>query len=268
MSSFNFGSIERVKSGFITGKFEFVYSDDFPVKKGIPYSIFYTTDKRERFVIDFGRTWQEIFVGNPKKHYTTFQSYTTAKGGEIEREKYVRPSRPVITEDMRKKGIIKRYFVSYHFDNETNLFEISKKDYSKKLVFYKKASLDWKLTGNKQEVKEHNEEQLEMGEDILRGMRYLLNPLEFYVEEITEEQILNKKLENLLHNPHTYEHQSDAMNVANALGLSGTHTMPDGTIMPGATHQEYLDALRRNEEITTSSGTTISTQNLRRNSGY
>ena len=75
-------------------------------------------------------------------------------------------------------------------------------------------------------------------------------------------------LERLLHNPHTYGHQSDASNVGSALGLSGTHTMPDGSVMPGATHQQYLNSLRRNNQITTSSGTSIPTRNLRRNSGY
>ena len=95
-----------------------------------------------------------------------------------------------------------------------------------------------------------------------------LNPLEFYNEEPTLESKKQSLLERLLHNPHTYGHQSQASNVGSALGLTGTHTMPDGSVMPGSTHQEYLNALRRNQEITTSSGTTIPTQNLRRNSGY
>ena len=102
----------------------------------------------------------------------------------------------------------------------------------------------------------------------MNGLLDLLNPLEYFKESTTKEQLLTQRLEKLLHNPHTYGHGSDASNISNALGLSGTHTMPDGSIMPGSTHQEYLDALRQNEEVTTSSGTTISTQNLRRNSGY
>jgi hypothetical protein len=198
MSQLDFGSIERIKSGFITGDFEFVYLDKFPVKKGMPYSIFYTTDKTEKFVMDFGKTWQEIFIANPKKHYTNFQSYVTAKGGTATREKYIRPSLPVVTKAMRKKGIIKRYFVNYIFDKESNIFEVSPQDFKKNLVFYKKVSFDWKLTGNKEEVKGHNEKELEMGDETLRGLRYTLNPLEFYEEEeLTKHEKTQQKLSNL-----------------------------------------------------------------------
>ena len=198
MSQLDFGSIERIKSGFITGDFEFVYSDDFPVKKGMPYSIFYTTYKTEKFVMDFGKTWQEIFVSNPKKHYTNFQSYITAKGGTAKRENYIKPSRPVVTKSMRKKGIIKRYFVSYIFNNESSIFEVSKQDYEKNLVFYKKVTFDWKLTGVKQKVKEYNEKQLEVGEEILEGLIHSLNSLEFYEEEeLTKHEKTQQKLSNL-----------------------------------------------------------------------
>ena len=133
---------------------------------------------------------------------------------------------------------------------------------------YHYVSLEWEISGIKENVQKNNIQSLEVADEEMSGMRFLLNPLEFYIEEVTEENRKQTLLERLLHNPHTYGHQSQASNVGSALGLTGTHTMPDGSVMPGSTHQEYLNALRRNQEITTSSGTTIPTQNLRRNSGY
>ena len=255
---------ERVLGPFTSRKGQFVYVDGFPLRNERPVWIVYTkTYKLEMFV---DQNEVAVFPRNPKDK-TLFSQYKFAKR-ELKREIYLASFRPVITDLQRTKGTIGRAFARYLLNPHESLIEIDPELMSVPTPMYEKVELKWQISGKKENVKSYNENQLRLANDSLRGMSNLLNPLEFYIEEVTEKQILNRKLEKLLHNPHTYGHQSDASNVGNTLGLSGTHTMPDGSVMPGSSHEEYLRALRQNEEITTSTGTTISTQNLRGSSGY
>ena len=65
----NLGNIERMSREFVANSHEFLYGDNFPVKKGTRYIIFYTKAKIEKFIT---RKWEEIFIKNPDKHYTLF----------------------------------------------------------------------------------------------------------------------------------------------------------------------------------------------------
>ena len=253
---------ERVLGPFTSRKGQFVYVDGFPLRNERPVWIVYTkTYKLEMFV---DQNEVAVFPRNPKDK-TLFNQYKFAKR-ELKREIYLKSSQPIITETMRKSGSINRAFAKYVFDKDS-IFEIDTGMIGMSNL-YTYVSLGWEISGVKENVQKNNIKSLEVADKEMNGMRYLLDPLEFYIEEVTEENRKQTLLERLLHNPHTYGHQSDASNVGSALGLSGTHTMPDGSVMPGATHQQYLNSLRRNDEITTSSGTSIPTRNLRRNSGY
>ncbi len=89
---------------------------------------------------------------------------------------------------MRENRTFRRYFAHYLFDTESTIFEITKQDYESKSDFYQKVSLDWTLVGSKETVKAKNEQALHMAEDTLTGMSYFLDPLEFYIEEISREE--------------------------------------------------------------------------------
>ena len=253
---------ERVIGPVQAKKHEFVYEDGFPVRENKPIWAVYLKDNKVEMFVDIDET--PVFTRDSKKK-TLYGRYRHAKEA-MKREVYLKPFTPNITETMRGRGSIERAFAKYVFNKEY-IFEIEKS-----LVgvsgLYDYVTLEWQISGVKENVQKNNIESLEIADEEMSGMRFLLNPLEFYIEEVTEESRKQSLLERLLHNPHTYGHQQQASNVGNALGLTGTHTMPDGSVMPGSSHEEYLNAIRRNQEITTSSGTTIPTQNLRRNSGY
>jgi hypothetical protein len=253
---------ERVLGPYKSVKHQFVYQDGYPLREDRLVYLVYTKDKIEMFVdVDT----QPIFAKNPSDK-TLFSKYKEAKGN-LQREVYLKPSQPIITNTMRKKNSIGRSFAKYLLDVDKSIIEIDTGLVGSSDV-YTYVSLQWEISGIKENVQKKNTESLEVAEEEMEGMRYYLDPLEFYIGEETLESKKQTLLERLLHNPHTYGHQSDASNVGSALGLSGTHTMPDGSVMPGATHQQYLNSLRRNNQITTSSGTSIPTRNLRRNSGY
>jgi len=254
---------ERVIGPARARKHEFVYADGYPVRQGkFIYAVYIKKNKLEVFV-DVNEV--PVFPRDPRMK-TSFGRYRSVKGG-LTREVYLKPSQPIITNTMRKKNSIGRSFAKYLLEDDKSIFEINKDSIGSSDVYHY-VSLQWEISGIKENVQKKNTEALEEAEKKLEGMIYFLDPLEFYIEEKNDENGKQTLLERLLHNPHTYTHQSQASNVGRVLGLSGTHTMSDGSVMPGSSHQEYLQSLRENTEITTSSGTTIPTQNLRRNSGY
>lgn len=256
--------LERVLGPFRSDVGQFVYEDGFPLRSQRPVWLIYTKkDKIEMFVDKDG---VPLYTTNPKD-ITPYSSYKLANP-EFRRELYLKPFNPVVNTIMQKDGSFYRGFATYLLDQDKCIFEIKNESVNTMTSFYSKTSLLWTIFGQREDVRMKNINALELANNELPGIRDFLNPLEFYLEEQTDQDRVQNILQRLLHNPHTYGHQSDASNVGSAIGLSGTHTMPDGSVMPGATHQQYLNSLRRNDEITTSSGTSIPTQNLRRNSGY
>ena len=254
---------ERVLGPYKAAKHQFVYEDGFPVKENKPIWIVYFKSQKFEAFVDLN---EDIVFPRNLSDKTMFSKYMEARP-DVDREIYLKAFKPTITKSTRKKGSLSRAFAVYLLDEDKSIFEINPVDVGIG-NFYNYVTFNWQISGVKENVKNDNILSLNVAEKELPGMLNFLNPLEFYNEEPTLESKKQSLLERLLHNPHTYGHQSQASNVGSALGLTGTHTMPDGSVMPGSTHQEYLNALRRNQEITTSSGTTIPTQNLRRNSGY
>ena len=255
--------IERVLGPYVANAHSFVYSDGYPLRKGSRFYVIYKQSKEQVFV----DKKMKILLSRDNDWNTNYGRYVNS-ASNVKREIYLKPYRVVLTKKMIEEGVISRHFAKSKLGIDKDIFEISPDFVGSDATFYDIITLSWQITGDKEMVSKYNIESLEKAEEKVEGMRYFLNPLEFYNEEPTLESKKQSLLERLLHNPHTYGHQSQASNVGSALGLTGTHTMPDGSVMPGSTHQEYLNALRRNQEITTSSGTTIPTQNLRRNSGY
>tara|TARA_R110000782_G_scaffold9113_1_gene29556 strand:- start:219 stop:1001 length:783 start_codon:yes stop_codon:yes gene_type:complete len=255
---------ERVIGPAQSKKHEFIYADGYPVREGKPIWAVYTKQDKLEVFVDVNEV--PVFTRDKQKK-TLFGKYKMANSN-FQRELYLKAFKPIITTSNRANGTIGRGFARYVLDPHKSIFEIKPELINIPTSLYEKVILQWTISGEKQNVRNSNRIELVRADKEFTGIINFLNPLEFYIGEETLESKKQTLLERLLHNPHTYTHQSDASNVGSALGLSGTHTMPDGSVMPGATHQQYLNSLRRNDEITTSSGTSIPTQNLRRNSGY
>jgi|18_taG_2_1085343.scaffolds.fasta_scaffold34839_2 hypothetical protein len=196
------GDIERVSGPYLTRKSEFLYSDLHPVKEGVSYYNVYTKDKRKRYV-DI-----KLKLIVPMRDDSLFQRYVIANPN-VKREVYLNSHGVRIKDKDRKVGSVNRFFAEYMLDDEHQIFEIKEADYSRGTNFYNKVSLNWSLTGNKEQVKLQNEEELERADKILSGIKYLLNPLEFYEEELTKHETIQEKLSRLKFVPDSTDTSSD-----------------------------------------------------------
>jgi hypothetical protein len=160
------------------------------------------------FQIDESFTSDNNFMGNmdvdffKKKSYlyknneTLFNQYKNANGSLI-RELYLKPYTLVLTDIMRKKDSVIRYFAKSKLDKHDRIFEINKLDYNSEANFYDKVSLIWQLQGSKENILLNNTKILENAEKIFEGIEDFLDPLEFYEEEITLYEEIQEKLGRL-----------------------------------------------------------------------
>ena len=258
----NVNNIERQTAYKHAEKFQFVYSDYYPFPNGLLYKIIYTKDKQEIFVDRKGRKLI------PVENSTLFNQYKLSRGVSS-REIYLNPYKVSISKKDRDMGFVTRYFAKYLLDGEGTIFEISPTNYESSGKLYKVVSIPWFISGNKIFTELKNRYSILEAEEKLSGIRYhLVNPFEFYQEKGNPESITRKKLERLLHNPHSYILKERALSVATSMGLSGVHQMPNGNWMPGSTHEEYNKLLSRGKTITTNTGVSIVTDNIRGSSGY
>ena len=176
--------VERVEGPFPSLKSQFVYKlDNFPLRRNKMWYRIINKQKKETYVDEKGTPLVPGVTNAASRYGQYVQTKST-----VNREIYLKPTQVVVTETMRKKGTFRRYFAHYLFDTESTIFEIIKQDYESKSDFYQKVSLDWTLVGSKETVKVKNEQALQMAEDTLTGMSYFLDPLEFYIEEISREE--------------------------------------------------------------------------------
>ena len=188
-------NIERQEGPFYTKKFEF-YSEDednnwYPLKEGSVYFILYTKNKIQIFV-DPLKKKSYLY----KNNQTLFNQYKNAKGSLI-RELYLKPYTIVLTDIMRKKDSVIRYFAKSKLDKYDRIFEINKLDYNSEANFYDTVSLIWQLKGSKENILMKNEGSLELAEGPLPGIQNFLDPLEFYEEEMTPYEEIQEKLGRL-----------------------------------------------------------------------
>jgi hypothetical protein len=185
--------IERIVGPVPANKFELIYSDGMPFNRfgNRKYFIVYNKNKEESYIDPKG----EILIGTRK---TLFSRYKNAKGS-ISREHYLKPYQITVTKKMRENGETTRYFAKNIFDEDNSIFEIKKQDFDRETNFYNKVSLLWTLKGKREKVRLENEQVLEQSEDTLKGMKYFLDPLQYYEEEetLTKHEKIQQKLSNL-----------------------------------------------------------------------
>ena len=198
-------TIERIMGPFPAPKFKFVYEDDyFPVRGGISFYRIIDKKKNELFVDRKGT----FLVTDKPKEFTFYGKYKNAKGS-LSREAYLKPYKIVLTKKMKSKDTIIRYFAQYKLDKYDTIFEINKQNFNRESNFYKKIRLVWQLKGPKENILMKNEEALEVAENSMYGIQNFLDPLEFYEEDVTLEEKLQKKLSKLKFTPESTDTSSD-----------------------------------------------------------
>ena len=141
-------------------------------------------------------------------NFTLYEQYIACSMNSLQREIYLTPKSLVVTEKMRKKGKINRYFVRDKFDK--NIFEVSKTSFNKAGSFYDKVSFMWSLQKSKSVVLSYNQKSLINASFTIPEIIKSVYPLEFYVEELTSEQIKLKRIEELIEQDgYTYVHGSN-----------------------------------------------------------
>ena len=113
----------------------------------------------------------------------------------LKREVYLKSSRILISDELRKVGIFNRYFAKYILTDE--IFEIDKLQFNLDTPFYQKVKLTWIIKGTVENVKIANTIFLQEADKKLNGIRNFLDPLQFYREDISPEDELREKLGNL-----------------------------------------------------------------------
>ena len=181
-------NIERVTRFYTSNKWQFVYPDFFPFPADKLYKIIYTKDKKQIFVDFMGKII--MLVSNN----TLFGRYKRLIRN-LKREVYLKSSRILISDELRKVGIFNRYFAKYILTDE--IFEINKLQFDMDTPFYQKVKLTWIIKGTVENVKIANTIFLQEADKKLNGIRNFLDPLQFYREDISPEDELREKLGNL-----------------------------------------------------------------------
>jgi hypothetical protein len=89
---------------------------------------------------------------------------------------------PNPTDEEYKIGYITRYFVQKANDNASYIYEISEKVFSMISTnpFYKTVELDWKISGDREEVREMNRKSIRFASKDMKSIGlYLPNHLQF-----------------------------------------------------------------------------------------
>jgi len=185
--------IERVLGPYTANAHSFIYSDGYPLRKGSRFYVIYKQSKEQVFV----DKKMKILLSRNNNWNTNYGKYVNV-AKNVNREIYLKPHQVVLTKKMIEEGVISRHFAKSKLDSGKDIFEISVDVVGSDVVFYDMITISWKITGNEEIVREFNIESLEIADEKMKGMRYFLDPLEFYQnkESKTRQQTLLERLQN------------------------------------------------------------------------
>ena len=171
-------NLERTIQGLLTNKSEFIYTD---TKSSVPvnktYSVYYVNNKSKLYftnLITSKYVRQLIRI----KGFDVYDQYTTIKS--IERGVYPSVKTPNITDNDYTAGSITRYFAQKTNVENSLVFEISESDFEKELKLYNKTSINWVISGIKEDVIRQNTRTIKVEERIYKGISKILFPLQYW----------------------------------------------------------------------------------------
>ena len=94
---------------------------------------------------------------------------------------------PSPTDDDYKIGYIQRYFIQKRNDESAYIYEVEKYYYTQILYnsFFKGVTLKWKISGNREEVREMNRKSVSYSSKDMKTLSlYLPNYLQFHRERV------------------------------------------------------------------------------------
>ena len=184
-------NLERTIQNLKTKKFEFIYEDtETFIPENKTYSIYYLLDKRELYFTNIitTKTVRKIIRLFP----SIYSQYTALKS--IERGVYPSAITPNITDKDYTVGSITRYFAQKINVENPLVFEISESDFNQTLKLYNKTSIDWVISGIKEDVIRQNTITIKVEERRYKGISKILFPLQYWKPSKSSYEVVEKKL--------------------------------------------------------------------------
>jgi len=252
-------SVREESSGQKTKKREFYYSDGKFVKEGLDYHIYYTSNLEKYYMtgVGYDRNSKLIFSLRDESDFAVYNLLKPKQPLVVEPTSNIAP-----TEKDYRKGIMTRYFAKKITDVNSKIMEITKEKMDTSPL-YRYVSLTWLLTGKKTQVFLANRRSIEQASKTMPSIGKFVPTFQFYrkpktnlkskqdvmqrlgIQETNVEipAIENKKTKTIKKGRRKKRSSSfspaQPTNIENEFGLTGTHTMPDGTVMPGSSHEDY-----------------------------
>lgn len=182
---------DRVVKNQIVSKGEFKDERGRLVKDGTVYHIHYTKDLKEYFMTGEKHGFLSKLI-YPIKKITEFGLYNKLNGQQplTLKGETIKP-----TKEDYKRGFYKRHFVIKANDDSSIPFEINR-GHLDTSPLYKYVSLKWYIKGNKDKVKEQNNNQKKIASKVISNVGKLLPDFQFFKfeENLSPKELVEKKL--------------------------------------------------------------------------
>ena len=185
-------NLERTTQGLLTNKSEFIYADnESSVPANKTYSVYYLTDKSKLYFTNLftSKYVRELIRING---FDLYEQYTAIKS--VVRGVYPSAITPNITDNDYTAGSITRYFAQKTNVENSLVFEISESDFEKELKLYNKTSINWVISGIKEDVIRQNTRTIKVEERRYKGISKILFPLQYWRPLKNTPEDVEKKL--------------------------------------------------------------------------
>ena len=173
---------------------DFKYQDGGTVPVGEPYHIHYSRIAKSEIYMTGNKHDETSLIIDRLRGDTIFGKYVKLKEPSKGMD-YLSKHKFKVTKKHRKIGHARRYFAQQGNSFKSEIFEISKVDYSKETPFYEKIELNWSLNLNRELMKSKNIDEIEKSVNQgFTSLEFSLNPDEGYLgeEKTSKEETLNR----------------------------------------------------------------------------
>ena len=188
-------NIERTIQGLETKPQEFIYerTGGF-VKSNQIYSIYYTFDKKEKYLTGVLETSNSKIIEKVGQK-SMLNTYSEIKPTIKQSYPKTTPANP--TEADYEIGVIDRYFARVGNDIDKPLFEVSKEDFSNQNNLYIYFKFEWIISGVKSDVNRVNSDTIRDLQLNYPNINQVLFPLQLWKPAKNSADDVENKLERL-----------------------------------------------------------------------
>ena len=185
-------NIERTVQGLRTKPQEFIYDKTKGfVRPDMVYSVYYTLSKKEVYLTGITDTSTSKIIKRVNNK-TMFSKYVDLKNPTRQNYPEIISVNP--SDSDYRIGSIKRYFTQKGNNKNSDIFEISKRDFGSKNNLYKYTSFRWRISGKREEVIRDNGRTIRIQEIDYPGISKILSPLQLWKPSRNSAESLQKKL--------------------------------------------------------------------------